>query len=236
MSLKFSDIQSINIKNACHQDWLQMDKTDLGRHCHSCQKEVIDFTQLSTEEILDYFTNKKEGSTCGRFEKSQLRTLNPPLRSNYLKKKALALFSSLILTATSIYGQSEEPKTHPRIEFLSIPQDSGKISGVLVDEEGQPLIAATVVILETSQGTITDLDGKFSLDVSKVNAKHATLETHYVGYESFQVKMHDLKENQFRIILPENDEMILGEIIVQKRPIHQRVWRKMKRLVNRKEH
>lgn len=62
---------------------------------------------------------------------------------------------------------------------LHVVQQSGKrISGVVTDHTGEPVIGANVSIKGTTTGTITDLDGKFSLDVPA----NATLLISYIGY------------------------------------------------------
>jgi hypothetical protein len=64
-----------------------------------------------------------------------------------------------------------------------IAQQTG-ITGVVVGEsDGEPLIGATVLVKGTSQGTVTDIDGKFSLNVSA----NATLIISYVGMKTQEV-------------------------------------------------
>lgn len=53
-----------------------------------------------------------------------------------------------------------------------------KISGTIKDEKGEAVIGATVSVKGTTEGTITDLDGKFSLDVPA----NGSLQISYVGY------------------------------------------------------
>lgn len=46
----------------------------------------------------------------------------------------------------------------------SSTQNSRRISGVVTDTQGEPIIGATVLVKGTGIGTATDIDGKFSLD------------------------------------------------------------------------
>ena len=48
----------------------------------------------------------------------------------------------------------------------SSTQNSRRISGVVTDTQGEPIIGATVLVKGTGIGTATDIDGKFSLDLS----------------------------------------------------------------------
>ncbi|MDE5675123.1 MAG: carboxypeptidase-like regulatory domain-containing protein, partial [Muribaculaceae bacterium] len=53
-----------------------------------------------------------------------------------------------------------------------------KVSGTVTDENSEPLIGATVMVVGESTGTATDIDGNFA-----INAKQgATLRVSYVGY------------------------------------------------------
>ena len=57
------------------------------------------------------------------------------------------------------------------------------ITGTVVDDLGEPVIGASIRVSGTTNGTITDIDGKFTLDVSKGE----TLEISFVGYTTAKV-------------------------------------------------
>lgn len=58
---------------------------------------------------------------------------------------------------------------------------SGMVMGQVVDEDGEAIIGATVkVIGNTRQGTVTDLNGNFTLDVQS----DGSLEVNYIGYQT----------------------------------------------------
>lgn len=61
---------------------------------------------------------------------------------------------------------------------LEVQQES-KVSGTVTDENGEPVIGASVVVVESKQGTITDIDGKFLVNVPK----NGHLKVSYIGYE-----------------------------------------------------
>ena len=61
---------------------------------------------------------------------------------------------------------------------LAIAQYNGRIIGQVVDENGEPMIGVAVVAKGTTNGTITDMDGAFVLDVTNTS----TIEFSYVGY------------------------------------------------------
>ena len=61
---------------------------------------------------------------------------------------------------------------------LNVSAQSVSITGNVKDEQGEPLIGVTVSVQGTTAGTVTDLDGNFSLQVSN---KNPVLIFSYVG-------------------------------------------------------
>jgi TonB-linked SusC/RagA family outer membrane protein len=86
-------------------------------------------------------------------------------------------------------------------------QSSRKITGVIHDETGIPVIGANVVIKGTSIGTTTDLDGNFTIDVPE----NATLQVSYIGYLNQEITIRN--QTSLLIALHE-DTQHLDEIVV----------------------
>lgn len=89
----------------------------------------------------------------------------------------------------------------------SIPQQNKKITGVVTDNTGSPIIGANIVEKGTTNGTITNIDGNFSLETG-VNS---TLVVSYIGYIKKEIPVNG-KQN-FNIKLEEDAEA-LDEVIV----------------------
>ncbi|HKO82645.1 MAG TPA: hypothetical protein VJU78_19700, partial [Chitinophagaceae bacterium] len=62
----------LSIPEPCHEDWNKMTTVDKGKFCGACQKNVIDFTNMSDEQLVAFFKKPGTGSTCGRFMGDQL--------------------------------------------------------------------------------------------------------------------------------------------------------------------
>ncbi len=67
---------NIEIKEPCHENWQAMTPNQQGAFCQVCQKDVIDFSKKSINQIKSFFTEKKNEKICGRFEKKQLAYLS----------------------------------------------------------------------------------------------------------------------------------------------------------------
>lgn len=81
------------------------------------------------------------------------------------------------------------------------------VSGTVTDQQGEPLIGATVSVPGTTSGTITDIDGNFSIDV---DTKHK-LRIAYVGYTPQEISLKG--QTRFNITLKE-DTAMLDEVVV----------------------
>lgn len=82
-----------------------------------------------------------------------------------------------------------------------------KVTGKVLDTKGEPVIGATIMEKGTTNGTITDFDGNFTLDVSE----NATLEVSYVGYQSQRLKA--ILGKDLTVTLKEDTEL-LDEVVV----------------------
>ncbi len=82
-----------------------------------------------------------------------------------------------------------------------------QITGVIVDDFGEPVIGANVVIKGTTTGTMSNLDGEFTLQV----LPNAVLTISYIGYTTQDVTVGN--RNMLRIVLKE-DTQTLDDIVV----------------------
>ena len=62
----------VEVPHPCHKDWNTMFPVKGGRHCTSCNKEVVDFTVMTDQEIVDFFRERITPNTCGHFMSNQL--------------------------------------------------------------------------------------------------------------------------------------------------------------------
>ncbi len=81
------------------------------------------------------------------------------------------------------------------------------VRGIVVDDSGQPIIGASVVVKGTTQGTVTDIDGQFVLSVRPGDV----LEVSFLGYTTREITVR--QKGQLNITLWE-DEEVLDELVV----------------------
>lgn len=75
--------------------------------------------------------------------------------------------------------------TKAKNESVTITQQAKKVSGVVKDNASEPIAGANVVVKGTTNGTVTDMDGKYSLEVPN----NATLVVSFIGYTTKEIKI-----------------------------------------------
>jgi TonB-linked SusC/RagA family outer membrane protein len=120
---------------------------------------------------------------------------------NSLKKPAKILAIATLLGAWMITGYAATNET-------ATQQASRKITGVVSDNSGETIIGANVVeVGAAGNGTITDIDGKFELNVGT----NASIRVSYIGYVTKDV--NTTGKSQLEIVLEEDAES-LDEVVV----------------------
>ncbi|WP_317574507.1 TonB-dependent receptor [Segatella copri] len=131
-------------------------------------------------------------------------------RSVTLSKKSDSVFGMLTQLLKGTNCTYELEGNYIIIKPLQKTQTSGKkvkVRGVIKDETGEPIIGATVRVKGQSEGTVSDFDGNFTLDVTDDN----TLQISYIGYQTQEFAVG--KQHHFSIVL-EEDKKILNEVVV----------------------
>jgi len=220
----------ISVEKPCAEKFENFRQTSAGGFCDSCQKEVIDFTAMTSEEIGNHFSTSSE-KTCGRFKSSQLKTYEPMISNKAntsFVSRGLAVMSFSLLAlcaAPNLQAQetaSNEIKPQSELSILGEVAIMGKIAveqytvaGTVLDEENLPLAGVNVVLKGTSEGVVTDFDGKFEfprkLDVDDV------LIFSYIGYNSREYTIVDdvAKNKTINITFSLSDISLMGAVEVE---------------------
>ena len=88
---------------------------------------------------------------------------------------------SMMLCLGAMGGMAVTPI--PAMASVAQNQAVIKVKGQVVDDQGEPLVGATVKTKDAKNGTVTDLDGNFQLDVPS----NATLVVTYLGFKERQI-------------------------------------------------
>lgn len=106
-------------------------------------------------------------------------------------------------------------KIEDNIVYLSKQADAsspkhatGQLTGKITDANGEPLIGVNVSVKGTTNGTISDYDGRYTLDIPNTNSD---IIFSYIGYKQQEVKLDGQKE--LNVVLAEDNQLI-EEVVV----------------------
>lgn len=233
----------VNIPKPCAEQWEQMKPTGCGAFCHSCKKEVIDFTEKTAVEISQLI-GRNTGPICGKFKSKQLAQVYEYMPDktpkSYWFNKGLIGAGLSILVATTQVKSTNNPSTQLTENTFNInelnslptvndePIDTNKvtITGIVIDKNKEPL-PGTVIYLQNDSnkiGTITDMDGKFSLQIPANYFENNTAITIVVRQIGFIIRTITIERNRAQefntIELEANTDLdIVGLLIVRPTPL-----------------
>ena len=115
-------------------------------------------------------------------------TLLPLEKASWLK--SLFLLVCLVLSGTTVFAQEKT------------------VTGVVTDSFNEPLIGASIVVQGTTNGVITDLDGKYSIKVTP----GATLQFSYVGMEKQSIKVGN--QSIINVQLKDDSQMLAETVVI----------------------
>lgn len=126
-----------------------------------------------------------------------------------LKKRCFSLFVSLCM-ASPLYAVSQSESlfaTDPASKEETDPRGDKRVKGEVVDKTGTPLIGVNILQKGTTNGVVTDREGRFEIQVPV----GAALTVSYIGYKNEEIRVG--KNASIRIVLNE-DTQKLEEVVV----------------------
>ena len=127
------------------------------------------------------------------------------MKNEFFKFSSRRILFSTVMASALLAGS---PQTvFAEVNGVQTVMQTGTVKGQVVDATGEPVIGATVQVKGTTNGTITDFDGNFSLDGIK---KGDVIVISYVGYQTQEIKWNGSPLN---VILKE-DSKTLSEVVV----------------------
>lgn len=235
---------TLAIPTPCHEKWSQFTPTPQGGYCGSCKKEVIDFTTWSEDQIKQYFLARPT-ATCGRFAPHQLTTYKgsrPPAKLQPRWAAALAC----LLVLLSRPAEAQPPRTRAAQEQVDKTRPAPaerddtvarlSITGVITSgPDGELLPGVNVVRKGTTQGTVTDADGKFDLVIDQPRVVE-TLVASFIGLTTVEYEVvADTPLKEIKITMPYDltGGITLGGVVATRWYSPRGLWWRVKGLFRR---
>jgi len=223
-------IRKVSIQKPCQQNWDNMTDLTGGKFCLSCQKNVVDFTRMTHDEIIGFLAGKN--NLCGRFNSLQLIDVNRRLDVQNRKPDFIGkrwLMTAAFFGSTLFYKANGQTKSValPVIEqnpSKSYPNNSlsGKVAishpfereikGQILDDDYKALHGATIRVVGMELATATDTDGRFKFH-RPAAAKQFTVS--FVGFKPETIDIDNAWHNGYTVILTPQ-VVTLNDVVVVK--------------------
>ena len=155
-------------------------------------KEVFNYIEKNSQFIFFY--------QKGTVDTNRLVSLD-------VSNKPVSVILNELFKGTSIRYDIKDRQISLRKEGSPISnatdQYKGKVQGIVVDNKDEAVIGANVKVKGSTTGTITGINGDFSLTIP--NAK-AVLQISFVGYKSQEIKLNG--QSDIKVVLEEDSEML----------------------------
>ncbi len=130
---------------------------------------------------------------------------NRALFSRALLKATTCLFLTAGAGVSSVWAT---PETTESMRTEMVQQQTVTVSGVVKDRKGEPIIGANIMEKGTTNGTITDFDGKYTL---KVKSAQSVLTISYIGYKTQEIPVGNGGKKDITL---QDDSELMDEVVV----------------------
>lgn len=230
----------ITIPQPCSEDWNKMTATQKGAFCKSCAKEVIDFTSTTKRELSRKI--KQGDKLCGRFKPEQLNSPLPRVSQSQFRHNAAMLgFTSLLALGTPLVAQQTTEPTQTEQNYIvgriapqPVEKETYTLTGIVKDSHDLPLPGVSLILKGSTIGAKTDMAGKFSITIPTANTREKqVLWVSYLGFETQEIAIKESMKS-LSISLVE-DEVILGDIVIEEYPVKKKdTLKRLKNLFRKK--
>lgn len=212
---------TLNVSNPCSQNWENFKITTFGGFCTSCNKEVIDFTRMQDDEMINYITQSSP-HICGRFYSYQLKAFKDSLQFNLQPGYKLLAAGLLCLLLSFVVklgiAQSNEgisvisSKLNYPVTHSAIVQEHIVKGIVKSDEDNAPLAGVNIYLKGTSIGTFSDESGRFEFP-QKLHTGDILIFS-FIGLQTQELVITDAISEFVEIRMVYDTSIILGEVSV----------------------
>lgn len=167
----------LQVKESCTADWGKMTAQEQGRFCGKCEKVVVDFSEMSDQEIVDQIKKSSKG-LCGRFYEDQLlRELDASVsfaKNPLWRNRWSGIAAGLMLIGSLNFHTAQAQKTfttgkvamvHSKdvaaiesVEKQTIPSQALKSEPALSNQDSIKVKISGKIVCASGEGSMTGTD------------------------------------------------------------------------------
>ncbi len=136
----------LSIAEPCHENWDGMTPVDKGKFCGSCQKQVVDFSDMSDRQVAEFFKKPSTGSVCGRFMTDQL---DRPMEIPRKRIPWLKYFFQIAIPAFLVSIKASAQRTQGEIRVNTVTNGNKnirKMMGMVSRPRTVPVITGDTIL------------------------------------------------------------------------------------------
>jgi TonB-linked SusC/RagA family outer membrane protein len=162
---------------------------------------------ITNQTVADVLETIEKQSDFNFFYNGELVDVERKVSVNVQNEDVYALLDQLFEATDVAYKVVDKDVILSVSKINETNQNKKIITGTVVDIYNEPIIGANIIEKGTTNGTITDIDGRFTLEVPE----NAEVQISYIGYNTQKISVNG--KNEFNIALKE-DSQSLDELVV----------------------
>lgn len=182
----------VKMNFSCPENIGEMPSTESGHFCDSCEKDIVDFSEMSNVEIQEQL-KKASGKTCGIFKNRQIINASRVELSSRFRLAFMFVFM-LGMSTSDMYGQ-DTLVTYPKTLDTAVVVDSPYvIKGQVLDADSVAVPLSKIwVEVDSAAGipnaifTTADLDGNYRITIPNEVKGPLSIMVRSVGYNTVNV-------------------------------------------------
>ncbi len=189
----------IQIKNPCNENWDEMTLAEQGKFCSNCQKTVIDFSEKTDAELVEYFNT--HSSFCGRFKQTQIDRYieepRPVLKRlfHFYSKVAALFFTAFSFKSFQVSAQTNQPTIENFVQNAEeIHPGKITIEGTITDDEDR-FVDSVAIFFDNIKVATSNHVGYYKVEVENIALKNHVLSFSKNQYRSAALSFHPLMGN-----------------------------------------
>lgn len=211
---------ALQIEKPCQQNFEGMAPTENGRFCNQCQSTVIDFTNYSDAELLNFFDSQNSRSVCGRLTTEQLnRPIETENDRDIFRMARISLLGASLMASplfaqkttspiaeTPIPSMEEDEETQAATARATNPGDGVlRITGTVyskTDMESIAYVNIEAIVENKVIRVVTETDGSFELIIpsfDKINP--VTLSLRHIGFATQEIVISEGYKHRMKIYM-----------------------------------
>ena len=162
---------------------------------------------MENKRIVDVLNEIEKQSEYQFYYNSEFVNINRTVSVKAKNKDVLTVLELIFGDSEVDYKVVDKDIILSKKALPGVKQQKRILTGKIVDEAGEAIIGANVVVKDTGKGTISNFDGNYSLDISE----GTVLQISYIGYISQELSVGN--NTSLNIVLHE-DSKIISEVVV----------------------